>query len=65
MRLFNKTGNQAASYGLQEGDRDILRLAVGLPTAMGENGISDEWLKFTYDLPGRLVKGTTPEGALV
>jgi len=36
------------------------------PTAHGKKlGVSEEKLDFTYDLLGRLIKETTPQGALV
>ncbi|WP_442962299.1 MULTISPECIES: RHS repeat domain-containing protein [unclassified Pseudomonas] len=46
-------------------DADRLLTIERLPTAHGKKlGVSEETLDFSYDLLGRLIKETTPQGAL-
>jgi len=46
-------------------DADRLLTIERLPTANGKKlGVSEETLEFSYDLLGRLIKETTPQGAL-
>nr|WP_149658779.1 RHS repeat-associated core domain-containing protein [Pseudomonas sp. ANT_J12] len=46
-------------------DADRLLSIERLPTANGKKlGVSEETLEFSYDLLGRMVKETTPQGAL-
>nr|WP_256658686.1 RHS repeat-associated core domain-containing protein [Pseudomonas sp. LP_7_YM] len=63
-RLLAKLNDDARQeYTYDEGDR--LLSIHRLPTNTGKNlGVSEETLKFEYDLLGRLVKETTPQGAL-
>ncbi len=63
-RLLAKLNQDARQdYTYDEGDR-LLSIAR-LPTAMGKKlGIGEETLTFEYDLLGRLIRETTPQGAL-
>ena len=63
-RLLAKVNQDARQdYGYDEGDR-LLSIAR-LPTAIGKKlGVAEEKLEFAYDILGRLVKETTPQGAL-
>jgi RHS repeat-associated protein len=63
-RLLAKLNDDARQdYTYDEGDR-LLSIAR-LPTSIGKKlGVSEETLTFEYDLLGRLIKETTPQGAL-
>ncbi|MDH0747883.1 DUF6531 domain-containing protein, partial [Pseudomonas sp. GD03842] len=63
-RLLAKLNSDARQdYTYDDGDR--LLCIERKPTAIGKNlGISEETLTFQYDLLGRLIKETTPQGAL-
>jgi RHS repeat-associated protein len=63
-RLLAKVNQDARQdYGYDEGDR--LLSIERLPTDIGKRlGIGAEKLEFAYDLLGRLIKETTPQGAL-
>jgi YD repeat-containing protein len=63
-RLLAKLNADARQdYTYDDGDR--LLSIERLPTAHGKKlGVSEETLDFTYDLLGRLIKETTPQGAL-
>ncbi|MFJ3485590.1 RHS repeat-associated core domain-containing protein [Pseudomonas sp. NPDC090202] len=63
-RLLAKLNDDARQdYVYDEGDR--LLSITRLPTATGKKlGISEEKLEFAYDLLGRLIQETTPQGAL-
>ncbi|KPG94936.1 hypothetical protein AEQ67_22615 [Pseudomonas sp. RIT-PI-q] len=63
-RLLAKLNADARQdYTYDDGDR--LLSIERLPTAHGKKlGVSEEKLDFTYDLLGRLIKETTPQGAL-
>ncbi|KPG89983.1 hypothetical protein AEQ67_31560, partial [Pseudomonas sp. RIT-PI-q] len=61
MAKLNADARQDYTY--DDGDR--LLSIERLPTAHGKKlGVSEEKLDFTYDLLGRLIKETTPQGAL-
>jgi RHS repeat-associated protein len=63
-RLLAKLNQDARQdYTYDDGDR-LLSIAR-LPTSIGKKlGVSEETLSFKYDLLGRLIKETTPQGAL-
>jgi RHS repeat-associated protein len=63
-RLLAKLNQDARQdYTYDEGDR-LLSIAR-LPTSIGKKlGVGEETLTFEYDLLGRLIKETTPQGAL-
>jgi RHS repeat-associated protein len=63
-RLLAKLNDDARQdYTYDDGDR-LLSIAR-LPTSIGKKlGVSEETLTFEYDLLGRLIKETTPQGAL-
>jgi len=63
-RLLAKVNQDARQdYIYDESDR--LLSITRLPTATGKKlGVSEETLSFEYDLLGRLIKETTPQGAL-
>ena len=63
-RLLAKLNQDARQdYTYDDGDR-LLSIAR-LPTSIGKKlGVSEETLLFNYDLLGRLIRETTPQGAL-
>ncbi|CAI2537388.1 Cell wall-associated polypeptide CWBP200 [Serratia ficaria] len=63
-RLLAKLNDDARQdYAYDDGDR--LLSINRLPTTTGKRlGVSEEKLEFAYDLLGRLIKETTPQGAL-
>ncbi len=57
--------NSDARQDYQYDDADRQLSIERLPTSMGKKlGVSEEKLEFAYDLLGRLIKETTPQGAL-